>query len=287
MERIFGIAGGIHASHGVSRSTPGLLRGLGQSSRADLHAPLAHSRAAALFPWRTMHAVPSTPRPAISASTTGVTPRDARSTHERVIASHMIETAATFARRGIRAPGSMYCRNGRKKRVLISRSVSPGEERAKHHAATIRKTVVGMPGTTTPTPARPTAHTPVPASKARVERDEAGARSDASPEGASVAEARLEGSVVKGAAEPSSRAEPNDCGAGPESHVVLRLNLNKVDSTQAPTARIRAHSPTGRVSCGPLALAFSGPASSHPLLPYGSPVQISLGRGCPDRVVPA
>lgn len=84
-------------------------------------------------------------------------------THEAVIASHIIPQAITLAFRGIRAPGSTYRKNGPKNRFRINRSVSQGQDRAKHHVARIRKIVVGIPGTTTPTPAMPTHPTPAPA----------------------------------------------------------------------------------------------------------------------------
>lgn len=80
------------------------------------------------------------------------------------MAAHIMQREMTLARRGITTPGSRYRTNGPKKRLQISRSVSHGQDRAKHQAAMIRKTVVGSPGTTTPTAPMPTLHTPAPTS---------------------------------------------------------------------------------------------------------------------------
>lgn len=90
------------------------------------------------------------------------------------IADHIITSAIALARRGITAPGSSADRNGRKNRVRISRSVSHGHERAKHHDATIRNTVVGMPGTATPTAPSPTHATPPEAYAHRAARERVG-----------------------------------------------------------------------------------------------------------------
>jgi hypothetical protein len=121
-----------------------------------------------------MNQVPIRPDIATEIGTNWCTPRETSSAQESAIASHIMQQAITFARRGMRTPGSMYLRNGPKNRFRINRSVSQGHDRAKHHVAKIKKIVVGIPGTTTPTPAMPTHPTPAPASAYRTGRAAAG-----------------------------------------------------------------------------------------------------------------
>lgn len=89
---------------------------------------------------------------------------------DAITAVHITASEMTLARMGITAPGTRYWAKGRKKRLWINLSVSHGHERAKHQDAAIRNTVVGIPGTTTPTPARPTQPTPTPANAYRFTR---------------------------------------------------------------------------------------------------------------------
>lgn len=118
----------------------------------------------ALRPCRAMYQVPTTPEITTVTGTHTATSRAISSQQDAAMAAHIIAAAMTFARRGMTAPGAMYLTNGPKNRLWINFSVSHGHDRAKHHDATIKNTVVGSPGTTTPTPPIPTQHTPRPAS---------------------------------------------------------------------------------------------------------------------------
>ena len=89
---------------------------------------------------------------------------------EPKIAVHIIATEMALALKGMTAPGSRYLTKGPKTRLWISLSVSQGHDRAKHHEAMIRNTVVGNPGTMTPSPASPTHPTPPVANSPRLAR---------------------------------------------------------------------------------------------------------------------
>ena len=90
-----------------------------------------------------------------------------------VIAVHIIARLKIFAFSGIATPATRNGRNGAKKRLRISLSSSHVQLLVKHQIAARRKTVVGIPGTTTPTAASPTHATPI---EARAHRRTEGPR---------------------------------------------------------------------------------------------------------------
>jgi len=80
--------------------------------------------------------------------------------------AHINTSDHTFAVLGMLPSPSSALKNGPKSGVRINAFSSLGIDLAKHQHARIKNTVVGMPGTTTPTAPNPTQRTPADASKA-------------------------------------------------------------------------------------------------------------------------
>jgi hypothetical protein len=115
-----------------------------------------------------MKILPTSPRTPNAAASRGLGLSPRLTMRELIpMAIHMITRVQLNTLRGIRAPLSRYTRNGLNRGILISRSSSHGQLRAKHHDAPSRKTTVGSPGTKTPTAPIPTSRTPAVASSQR------------------------------------------------------------------------------------------------------------------------
>lgn len=99
--------------------------------------------------------VPTMPIATTSAGTNQGAPANAISTLLMMMAVHIDPIASTLARRGIGIVGSRYLAYGRNSRDSTSRRSSHGQLLVRQNDPISTKTVVGIPGTTTPTAPNP------------------------------------------------------------------------------------------------------------------------------------